>query len=97
MSNHLGEDVSPVTPILDSVPRDAPGAQEIGFAVPERYNASAILFDNLAAGRDGQVAVTGPAAARLARGAWGQCGLAALRASIPAWPTQEWRSATHSD
>jgi acetyl-CoA synthetase len=64
MSNHLGEDVSPVTPILDSVPRDAPGAQEIGFAVPERYNASAILFDNLAAGRDGQVAVTGPAGTR---------------------------------
>ena len=28
--------------------RDNPGAREIGFAIPERYNASRILFDNLA-------------------------------------------------
>jgi benzoate-CoA ligase family protein len=47
--------------ITDPVPRDAPSALEIGFALPERYNASAILFDNLTAGRGGNVAVTGPA------------------------------------
>jgi acetyl-CoA synthetase len=34
--------------IPDSVADDAPGAREIGFALPERYNASAILYDNLA-------------------------------------------------
>ena len=33
--------------IADPVPDDAPGAREIGFAVPERCNASALLFDNL--------------------------------------------------
>jgi benzoate-CoA ligase family protein len=48
----------------DAVPRDAPGAREIGFAIPERYNASAILFDNLAAGRGNRPAVTGPAGLR---------------------------------
>jgi acetyl-CoA synthetase len=37
--------------IADPVPRDTPGAREIGFAIAERYNASSILFDNLAAGR----------------------------------------------
>ena len=31
------------------VPRDNAGAREIGFAIPENYNASRILFDNLAA------------------------------------------------
>jgi acetyl-CoA synthetase len=36
--------------IPDGVPRDAPCNAEIGFAVPDRYNASAILFDNLIAG-----------------------------------------------
>ena len=36
------------TAIRDEVPRDCPGAHEIGFAIPERYNASRILFDNLA-------------------------------------------------
>jgi acetyl-CoA synthetase len=50
--------------IVDLVPDDAPGAREIGFSVPERYNASAILFDNLAAGRAEGVAVTGPAGTR---------------------------------
>jgi hypothetical protein len=34
--------------IADPVADDAPGAREIGFAPPERYNASAILYDNLA-------------------------------------------------
>ncbi len=46
--------------INDAVPRDAPGAREIGFSVPERYNASAILFDNLARGFGSRPAVTGP-------------------------------------
>jgi acetyl-CoA synthetase len=50
--------------VLDQVPRDAPGTREIGFALPERYNASAILFDNLAAGRGGRIAITGPAGTR---------------------------------
>ena len=48
----------------DSVPRDAPGTHEIGFELPEVYNASAILFDNLARGRADHVAVTGPAGTR---------------------------------
>ncbi|MBO9112569.1 MULTISPECIES: benzoate-CoA ligase family protein [Rhizobium/Agrobacterium group] len=30
---------------------------EIGFSVPDRYNASAILFDNLVAGRSGKTAI----------------------------------------
>jgi acetyl-CoA synthetase len=50
--------------IADPVPRDAPGAREIGFFVPERYNASAILFDNLTANRGDRVAVTGPLGSR---------------------------------
>ena len=50
--------------ISDPVPRDAPGAREIGFTLPERYNAGAILFDNLAAGHGDRVAVTGPAGSR---------------------------------
>ena len=33
--------------IADPVPDDAAGAREIGFAVPERYNAASLLFDNL--------------------------------------------------
>ena len=37
--------------IADLVPRDNAGAREIGFTIPENYNASRILFDNLAAGR----------------------------------------------
>jgi benzoate-CoA ligase family protein len=51
-------------PLADRVPRDAPGAREIGFDVPERYNASAILFDNLTHGRGARTAVTGPAGTR---------------------------------
>lgn len=47
----------------DLVPRDAPGCREIGFSVPARYNASAILFDNLIAGGS-RPAVTGPAGSR---------------------------------
>ena len=38
------------TAIADQVPRDSAGAREIGFAIPQAYNASRILFDNLADG-----------------------------------------------
>jgi benzoate-CoA ligase family protein len=51
-------------PMHDAVPPISPGAQEIGFSLPERYNASAILFDNLGAGRGERCAVTGPAGRR---------------------------------
>jgi benzoate-CoA ligase family protein len=51
-------------PMRDGVPPTSPGAREIGFSVPERYNASAILFDNLIAGRGDRCAVTGPAGRR---------------------------------
>jgi acetyl-CoA synthetase len=54
-------------PIMDCVPDDSPGAREIGFSVPDRYNASAILFDNLTAGRGERVAVTGPGGTRTYR------------------------------
>jgi benzoate-CoA ligase family protein len=50
--------------IADPVPRDTPEAREIGFDVPERYNASSILFDNLDQGRAQSLAVTGPAGSR---------------------------------
>lgn len=46
--------------IIDHVADDAPGAREIGFSIPERYNASAILFDNLSRGNAGRAAVRGP-------------------------------------
>jgi benzoate-CoA ligase family protein len=36
---------------------NTPGAQEIAWTVPERYNAARILFDNLAAGRGAKIAV----------------------------------------
>jgi len=48
----------------DRVPWDCPGAREIGFTIPECYNASAVLFDNLAAGRGERPAVIGPAGQR---------------------------------
>jgi benzoate-CoA ligase family protein len=50
--------------IIDRVPSECPGAREIGFAIPERYNASRILFDNLANGRGERLALTGPAGTR---------------------------------
>jgi benzoate-CoA ligase family protein len=53
--------------IVDRVPDDSPGAREIGFSVPERYNASAILFDNVAAGRSERVALAGPSGTRTYR------------------------------
>jgi len=45
------------TSLRDPVPRDTPGAREIGFAVPARYNASTILFDNLARGNGARPAL----------------------------------------
>jgi benzoate-CoA ligase family protein len=50
--------------IADQVPADSPGAREIGFALPARYNASRILFDNLARGRGDKLALLGPAGQR---------------------------------
>jgi acetyl-CoA synthetase len=55
----MANDTPPAT-IADRVPRAAPGSLEIGFSAPARYNASAILFDNLMA-RAHRCAVTGPA------------------------------------
>src|SRR6266478_10200954 len=50
--------------IADRVPSNSPGAAEIGFTIPERYNASRILFDNLSNGRGDRLALTGPAGTR---------------------------------
>ena len=46
--------------VRDQVPMDCDGIREIGFTISERYNASRILFDNLAAGRGARMALTGP-------------------------------------
>lgn len=46
--------------IPDQVPADCDGIREIGFAIPERYNASRILFDNLACGNGDRTALIGP-------------------------------------
>ena len=43
--------------IVDHVPNNAPGPQEVGFNIPQRYNASEILFSNLQAGRTDKVAI----------------------------------------
>ncbi|HEY3030387.1 MAG TPA: benzoate-CoA ligase family protein [Bradyrhizobium sp.] len=50
--------------IADAVPPNSPGALEIGFTVPQQYNASRILFDNLSHGRGDRLALTGPAGTR---------------------------------
>jgi benzoate-CoA ligase family protein len=50
--------------IADAVPSDSPGALEIGFAIPQAYNASRILFDNLAKGRGDRPALIGPGGTR---------------------------------
>ena len=50
--------------IADGVPPDCAGIREIGFAIPERYNASRILFDNLARGFGDKPALIGPAGSR---------------------------------
>ena len=50
--------------IADKVPSDSPGALEIGFAIPQGYNASRILFDNLSLGRGERLAIIGPTGTR---------------------------------
>jgi len=50
--------------IADGVPRDNPGAREIGFQIPELYNASRVLFDNLGKGNGDRTALIGPAGSR---------------------------------
>jgi acetyl-CoA synthetase len=50
--------------VPDRVPPDNFGVREIGFTVPQRYNASRILFDNLTHGRGERLALTGPAGTR---------------------------------
>ncbi|MGY4309308.1 benzoate-CoA ligase family protein [Bradyrhizobium sp. USDA 4369] len=47
----------PSSTIVDHVPNDTDGAREIGFDVPQRYNASEILFGNLQAGRADKIAI----------------------------------------
>lgn len=46
---------------MDRVSDDSPGAREIGFSLPQRYNASAVLFDNLTRGNGDRMALRGPA------------------------------------
>ena len=53
-----------VAPLADPVPWDCPATQEIRFDIPEHYNASEVLFQNLAAGRGDHLAVIGPAGHR---------------------------------
>src|SRR3954453_15913044 len=50
--------------IDDKVPADGPGAREIGFTIPQRYDASRILFHNLLHGRGDRLALTGPGCTR---------------------------------
>jgi benzoate-CoA ligase family protein len=50
--------------ILDRVPGDSIGAAEISFTIPQQYNASRILFDNLGKSRGRQTALVGPAGTR---------------------------------
>src|SRR5439155_18294109 len=45
--------------VPDPVPDEAPGAREIGFVVPQRYNASQLLYDNLATRPDKVALVCG--------------------------------------
>src|SRR4051812_14622224 len=50
--------------IADRVPADSPAALEIGFTIPQTYNASRILFDNLSSGRGERLAIIGPGGTR---------------------------------
>jgi benzoate-CoA ligase family protein len=50
--------------IADAVPSDSSGAREIGFTIPQAYNASRILFDNLGKDRGDSLALIGPAGTR---------------------------------
>ena len=45
--------------VVDPAPVDSAGSREIGFEIPERYNAASMLFGNLAAGRGDKLAVIG--------------------------------------
>jgi hypothetical protein len=53
-----------VEPFRDSVPRNSPGTVEISFDIPDRYNASEVLFQNALEERAARVAVIGPAGER---------------------------------
>src|SRR3954467_9871556 len=53
-----------VREIVDKVPPNCPGALEIGFTMPQAYNASRVLFDNLSCGRGERPALIGPAGTR---------------------------------
>jgi benzoate-CoA ligase family protein len=50
--------------IIDQVPQDSAGAREIGFSIPQTYNASRVLFDNLARGNGERLALTGSGGTR---------------------------------
>ena len=50
--------------IADAVPADGAAAREINFDIPQRYNASEVLFQNLANGHGNRPAVVGPAGVR---------------------------------
>lgn len=50
--------------IDDRVPWNSPGAVEIGFKIPEVYNASEVLFENLVNGNAERPALIGPAGQR---------------------------------
>lgn len=50
--------------IHEQVPADCAGAREIGFSVPQVYNASSVLFDNIGKGRGDKLALIGPAGTR---------------------------------
>jgi benzoate-CoA ligase family protein len=54
--------MTPSTPlkIVDQVSADSAGAREIGFSIPTVYNASRVLFDNLAKRYGDRLALTGP-------------------------------------
>ena len=51
---------STLSEIVDRVPTESAGAREIGFSIPSLYNASRVLFDNLAKGLGDRLALTGP-------------------------------------
>lgn len=53
-----------MTAFRDTCPDDAPGAREIGFAVPPRFNAASVLFDNLGRGNGARPAIHHPGGTR---------------------------------
>jgi benzoate-CoA ligase family protein len=60
----MSRDPDGAHPIADGVPSDSPGTLEIGFRMPQTYNASRILFDNLGKGHGKRKALTGPGGTR---------------------------------